>query len=96
MKTLKIKARAASNFKDAFEYAKRNNRKKVTCFSKDNIMKLTDGLFHKTFDRIAAEYPGINAYHFIVDIGAARLADTPEKFDVVGYLKQNGTILESK
>jgi len=34
----------------AFEYAVRNNRKKVTCFSKDNIMKITDGLFHKTFD----------------------------------------------
>src|SRR6187402_2220697 len=41
----------------AFEYARLNNRKKVTCFTKDNIMKLTDGLFHKFFDEIAAEYP---------------------------------------
>jgi isocitrate dehydrogenase len=37
----------------AFEYAVRNNRKKVTCFTKDNIMKMTDGLFHKVFDEIA-------------------------------------------
>lgn len=67
----------------AFEYAKRNNRKKVTCFTKDNIMKLTDGLFHKVFDEIAAEYPSIASDHFIVDIGTARLADDPCQFDVI-------------
>ncbi len=67
----------------AFEYARRNNRKKVTCFSKDNIMKLTDGLFHKVFDEIAAEYPEIAKEHMIVDIGAARLADQPGRFDVI-------------
>lgn len=67
----------------AFEYAKRNNRKKVTCFTKDNIMKLTDGLFHKVFDEIAAEYPSIASDHFIVDIGTARLADAPLQFDVI-------------
>lgn len=63
----------------AFEYAKRNNRKKVTCFTKDNIMKLTDGLFHRVFDEIAAEYPSIQNEHWIVDIGAAKLADTPKR-----------------
>src|SRR3954466_11097989 len=52
----------------AFEYARRNNRKKVTCFTKDNIMKLTDGLFHKVFDEIAAEYTEIENEHWIVDI----------------------------
>ena len=67
----------------AFEYARRNNRKKVTCFTKDNIMKLTDGLFHKIFDEIATEYPDIENEHWIVDIGAAKLADTPEAFDVL-------------
>ncbi len=67
----------------AFEYARHYKREKVTCFSKDNIMKLTDGLFHKTFDRIAAEYPEIEANHMIIDIGSARLADTPEFFDVI-------------
>src|SRR5205823_5416660 len=43
----------------AFEYARSHNRKKVTCFMKDNIMKMTDGLFHKVFDEIAPEYPDI-------------------------------------
>ena len=61
----------------AFEYAKRNKRKKVTCFTKDNIMKLTDGLFHKVFDEIGADYPRVRKGTWIVDIGAAKLADTP-------------------
>ncbi len=67
----------------AFEYAKLYNRKKVTCFVKDNIMKHTDGLFHRVFKEIAVEYPSITAETWIVDIGAARLADTPQDFDVV-------------
>lgn len=67
----------------AFEYARLYNRKKVSCFTKDNIMKHTDGLFHRVFKEIAAEYPDIESDNWIVDIGAARIADTPEKFDVV-------------
>jgi isocitrate dehydrogenase len=77
----------------AFEYARRNNRAKVTCFTKDNIMKLTDGLFHKVFDEIAAEYSDIQNEHWIVDIGAAKLADTPEAFDVVVMPNLYGDIL---
>jgi isocitrate dehydrogenase len=67
----------------AFEYAKLYNRKKVSCFTKDNIMKHTDGLFHRVFKEIAVEYPEIESDNWIIDIGAARLADTPEMFDVV-------------
>jgi len=77
----------------AFEYARLNNRKKVTCFTKDNIMKMTDGLFHKVFDEIAAEYEGIENEHWIVDIGAAKLADTPENFDVIVMPNLYGDIL---
>lgn len=77
----------------AFEYAKQQNRKKVTCFTKDNIMKQTDGLFHKVFDEIAAEYPDIKNEHWIVDIGAAKLADTPEEFDVIVMPNLYGDIL---
>ncbi len=77
----------------AFEYAKLNNRKKVTCFTKDNIMKMTDGLFHKVFDEIAAEYPEIENEHWIVDIGAAKLADTPNAFDVIVMPNLYGDIL---
>jgi isocitrate dehydrogenase len=77
----------------AFEYARSNKRKKVTCFMKDNIMKMTDGLFHKVFDEIAREYPDIQNESWIVDIGAAKLADTPEAFDVVVMPNLYGDIL---
>src|SRR5690348_14533663 len=77
----------------AFEYARTNNRKKVTCFTKDNIMKLSDGLFHKIFEEIAKEYPDIVNEHWIVDIGAAKLADTPEAFDVIVMPNLYGDIL---
>ena len=77
----------------AFEYAKQQNRKKVTCFTKDNIMKQTDGLFHKVFDEIGMAYPDIEKEHWIVDIGAAKLADTPEVFDVIVMPNLYGDIL---
>ncbi len=77
----------------AFEYAKQQNRKKVTCFTKDNIMKQTDGLFHKVFDEIAKEYPEIENEHWIIDIGAAKMADTPEAFDVIVMPNLYGDVL---
>ncbi|HSF56046.1 MAG TPA: NADP-dependent isocitrate dehydrogenase [Algoriphagus sp.] len=77
----------------AFEYARQHNRKKVTCFTKDNIMKQTDGLFHRIFDEIAKEYPDIKNEHWIIDIGAAKLADTPEIFDVIVMPNLYGDVL---
>jgi isocitrate dehydrogenase len=95
MQCLKLISRPGSEkiVRYAFEYARRNNRKKVTCFTKDNIMKLTDGLFHKVFDEIAPEYPEIENEHWIVDIGAAKLADTPEIFDVLVMPNLYGDVL---
>lgn len=82
---LKIVSRNACEkvIRFAFEYAKMHNRKKVTCFTKDNIMKQTDGLFHKVFDEIGKEYPNLVKEHMIIDIAAAKLSHTPEAFDVV-------------
>lgn len=77
----------------AFEYAKVYGRKKVTCFTKDNIMKQTDGLFHQVFDEIALEYPEIENEHWIIDIGAAKMSDTPEAFDVIVTLNLYGDVL---
>ena len=77
----------------AFDYARRHNRKKVTCFMKDNIMKMTDGLFHRIFDDIAKQYPDIQNEAWIVDIGAAKMADTPEAFDVIVMPNLYGDIL---
>ena len=95
METLKLISRPGSEriIRYAFEYARSNKRKKVTCFMKDNIMKLTDGLFHKVFDEISAEYPDIENESWIVDIGAAKMADTPEAFDVIVMPNLYGDIL---
>ncbi|HEX8659647.1 MAG TPA: NADP-dependent isocitrate dehydrogenase [Hymenobacter sp.] len=77
----------------AFEYARRHGRKRITCMTKDNIMKLTDGLFHRVFTEIGEQYPDIVQEHQIIDIGTARLADTPEFYDVVLTLNLYGDIL---
>jgi isocitrate dehydrogenase len=77
----------------AFEYARRHGRKRVTCFTKDNIMKITDGLFHRIYEEVGAEYADIEKEHWIVDIGAAKLADTPEAFDVIVMPNLYGDIL---
>jgi isocitrate dehydrogenase len=77
----------------AFEYARRSRRRKVTCFTKDNIMKITDGLFHRVFDEIGEDYADVEKEHWIVDIGAAKLADTPEAFDVIVMPNLYGDIL---
>lgn len=77
----------------AFEYARAYGRRKVTCMTKDNIMKHTDGLFHRVFDEVAREYPDIEHEHLIIDIGAARLAAQPEQFDVIVTLNLYGDIL---
>lgn len=77
----------------AFEYARAYGRRKVTCMTKDNIMKITDGLFHRIFDEVAEEYPDIQSDHQIIDIGAARVAAMPESLDVVVTLNLYGDIL---
>lgn len=77
----------------AFEHARKHRSAKVTCMTKDNIMKMTDGLFHSVFDEIGAQYPDIEKEHMIVDIGAARLADSPEHFDVLVLPNLYGDIL---
>ena len=77
----------------AFEYARAHDRRQVTCMTKDNIMKMTDGLFHQVFDEIAADYPDISANHMIIDIGTARMASRPGDFDVVVTTNLYGDIL---
>lgn len=83
--SVKIITRSGSEriMRYAFEYAVQNGRKKVTCMSKDNIMKLTDGAFHDAFNLVAKQYPQIEADHYIVDIGSARIASKPHIFDVI-------------
>jgi isocitrate dehydrogenase len=77
----------------AFEYARAHGRRKVTCMTKDNIMKMTDGLFHRVFDEIKSEYPEIETEHQIIDIGTARVATQPERYDVIVTPNLYGDIL---
>jgi isocitrate dehydrogenase len=77
----------------AFEYARSQGRKKVTCMVKDNIMKMTDGLFYKVFQEIGAEFPEIEQDRFIIDIGSAKLATRPEQFDVIVTSNLYGDII---
>jgi isocitrate dehydrogenase len=95
MQGLKLISRPGSEkiIRYAFEYARQYNRKKVTCFMKDNIMKFTDGLFHRIFDEVGEEYPDIEKENWIVDIGAAKLASFPETFDVLVMENLYGDIL---
>lgn len=67
----------------AFEYAKKNGRRKVTAVHKANIMKLTDGLFLHVFEQIAAEYPDIASDNVIIDALCMKLVTDPEQFDVL-------------
>jgi len=76
-----------------FELARAQGRKTVHCLTKDNIMKLTDGLFHQVFQEVASDYPDLDAQHLIIDIGTARLADAPEQFDVIIAPNLYGDIL---
>ena len=81
----------------AFDFALKNNRKKISCISKDNIMKFTDGIFHKIFDKVAEEYKkdygNLITDHYIVDIGAAKIANSPEDFDVIVTSNLYGDII---
>ena len=85
VQTLKLITRPGSEaiVRYAFDYARALGRTRVTCMTKDNIMKFTDGLFHRVFDEIAADYPEIEADHRIIDIGAALIGAQPHTFDVI-------------
>lgn len=77
----------------AFELALAEGRQRVTCVTKSNIMKLTEGLLQRVFDEIAPDYPAIVADHMIVDNAAHQLVKKPEQFEVLVTTNLNGDIL---
>jgi isocitrate dehydrogenase len=77
----------------AFEVARAEGRTKVACFTKSNIMKLTEGELKRTFERIAPEYPEVESWHVIVDNGAHQLVKLPEQYEVIVTTNMNGDIL---
>jgi len=92
---LKIISRKGSEkiIRYAFELARREGRRTVTCATKANIMKLTEGLFKRVFEELSAEYPGIVADHLIIDNVAHQMAKNPAQFDVVVTTNLNGDII---
>ena len=95
VQTLKLVSRPGCEriVRYAFEYARAYGRRKVTCMTKNNIMKLADGMFSRVFAEIAEEYPDLETEHQIIDIGAALLATEPERYDVIVTLNLYGDIL---
>jgi isocitrate dehydrogenase (NAD+) len=67
----------------AFEYARSNGRRRVSCITKANIMKHTDGLFLAVFREVAVDYPEIEAWETLVDALCMGLVQRPEEFDVL-------------
>ncbi len=93
--TLKIISRKGSEkiIRYAFELARQQGRRKVTAATKANIMKLTEGLFKRTFEEIATEYPDIESEHLIIDNVAHQMAKNPAQFDVIVTTNLNGDII---
>lgn len=93
--SIKIITRKCSEriIRDAFEYAVKQGRKKVTCVHKANIMKLSDGLFRDVFYEVSKDYPQIEAEDKIVDNVAMQMVMRPQQFDVVVTENLYGDIL---
>jgi isocitrate/isopropylmalate dehydrogenase len=82
---IKLISRAASEriARFSFDYAKKNGRHKVTAVHKANIMKMTDGLFLESFQKVAKEYPEIASDSVIIDALCMKLVTDPAQFDVL-------------
>ncbi|KAI6863343.1 Isocitrate dehydrogenase, partial [Hortaea werneckii] len=97
VESLKIITRAKSEriAKFAFSFALANNRRKVTCIHKANIMKLADGLFRNTVKKVGEEYPTIETNDMIVDNASMQCVSRPQQFDVMVMPNLYGGILSN-
>ena len=80
----------------AFAMAKAEDRKTVTCATKANIMKLTEGLMKRVFERVGPEFPELVQNHIIIDNCAHQLVIAPEQFDVIVTSNMNGDIISDE
>ena len=95
---LKIISRKGSEkiLRYAFELARREGRAKVTCATKANILKLTEGMFKRIFEELAPEYPEIVAEHLIIDNVAHQMVKNPAQFDVLVTTNLAGDIISDE
>ncbi|BFZ63406.1 isocitrate dehydrogenase (NAD(+)) idh1 [Saitoella coloradoensis] len=97
VESLKIITRAKSEriARFAFDFALKNNRKKVTVVHKANIMKLADGLFRQVFNEVAQDYPTIQTSDLIVDNASMQAVSKPQQFDVLVMPNLYGSIISN-
>jgi isocitrate dehydrogenase (NAD+) len=99
VESLKVSTRAKAEriSRFAFDFALKNNRKKVTCVHKANIMKLGDGLFLNTFRKVAEDYrsSGLEFNDMIVDNTSMQLVARPGQFDVMVMPNLYGAIVSN-
>jgi isocitrate dehydrogenase len=95
---LKIISRKGSEkiIRYAFELALREGRRSVTCATKANILKLTEGLFKRTFEELALEYPDVAAEHMIIDNAAHQMIKNPAQFDIIVTTNLAGDIISDE
>jgi isocitrate dehydrogenase (NAD+) len=95
VESLRVITKVASDriAKFAFNTARRQGRKRVTCVHKANILKLSDGLFLKCCQEVATQYPEIAFDDWIVDAAAMKLVSDPQAFDVLVMENLFGDIL---
>lgn len=96
--TLKLISRAGCEriVRLAFAIAEAEGRSKVTCATKANIMKLSEGMMKRVFEEVAGEFPSIKSEHMIVDNCAHQMVKKPQQFDVVVMTNMNGDILSDE
>ncbi len=80
----------------AFNYAKENNKGKVTAVHKANVLKKSDGLFKEIFYEVAERYPEIDTEDFYVDATAMYLITQPQSFEVIVTTNLFGDILSDE
>ena len=85
VESLKIITEKASTriAKFAFAFARAEKRKKITAVHKANIMKMSDGLFLRCFEKVAKTFPEIETQNMIVDNASMQLVMRPEQFDIL-------------
>lgn len=77
----------------AYALARAEGRHEIACSTKANIMKATEGLMKRTFERLSPEYPDIAPSHLIIDNCAHQLVIAPEQFGVIVTTNMNGDII---
>ena len=80
----------------AFNYAKENNKGKVTAVHKANVLKKSDGLFKEIFYEVAERYPEIDTEDYYVDATAMYLITQPQSFEVIVTTNLFGDILSDE